>query len=254
LLAIFGSDARSLLFSGDEIKDKTVLKDFVAAYSQMHRWVEIKAGDQLLVIGADNYPFPIPLAKNPSGQWYFDTAAGKDEILARRIGKNELAAIALCMAAAEAQQKYYGQAHDGGKAGQFAQRFASDEGKQNGLYWTVSEGQSPSPLGPIGDFAKSMGYTGSGDKPQPFNGYYFRILTKQGDKAEGGAKDYVVNGQMTGGFAIVAYLAEYRNSGIMTFMAGEDCKVYQKDLGEKTADAAAALTEYNPGDGWTPAI
>jgi hypothetical protein len=254
LLPIFGADAKSLLFSGDEVKDKMVLKDFVAAYSQMHRWVNIKAGGQILVVGADNYPFPIPLVKNTSGQWYFNAADGKDEILARRIGKGELTAIGVAIAVGEAQQQYYGQLHDGSKVKEYAQRFGSDEGKQNGLYWAVAEGQPPSPLGVLGDFAKSVGYTSSGDKPQPFNGYYYRILTKQGDKAEGGAKDYLVNGRLTGGFAILAYPAEYRNSGIMTFIVGQDCKIYQKDLGEKTADVAAALAEYNPGDGWTPAI
>ena len=254
LLAIFGPDGRDLLSSGDAVKDKDVLQDFVAAYNQMHRWREIKAGGEMLYIGADNYPFPIPLGENPSGQWYFDTPAGKDEILARRIGKGELTAIAASGAIADAQQQYFSQTHDGDKVKQYAQHFVSDAGKQNGLYWSVPDGQSPSPLGQLGDFAKAVGYTSSGDKPQPFNGYYFRILTKQGDRAKGGAKDYLVNGKMTGGFAILAYPAEYRNSGIMTFIVGKDGIVFQKDLGEMTAQAAAALSEYNPGDGWNPAI
>ena len=254
LLAIFGPDAKDVLFSGDAVKDKDALQDFVAAYNQMHRWREIKAGGEMLYTGADNFVFPIPLAKNSSGQWAFDTAAGKDEILARRIGKGELTAIAACSAIADAEQQYFNQTHDGDKVKQYAQKLASDSGKQNGLYWTVPEGQNPSPLGPLGDFAKAVGYTNAGDKPQPFAGYYFRILTKQGDKAKGGAKDYLMNGKMTGGFAILAYPAEYRNSGIMTFIVGKDGIVYQKDLGEKTADAAAALVEYNPGDGWNLAI
>jgi hypothetical protein len=220
----------------------------------MHRWREIKAGGEMLYIGADNFIFPIPLGKNPSGQWYFDTAAGKDEILARRIGKDELTAIAACGAIADAERQYTGQTHDGDKTKQYTQKFVSDSGKQNGLYWTVPEGQAPSPLGLVGDFAKSMGYTTSGEKPQPFNGYYFRILTKQGEKAKGGAKDYLVDGRLTGGFAILAYPAEYRNSGIMTFIVGQDGIVYQKDLGERTSDIATAMAEYNPGDGWTPAI
>ncbi|HEY6292640.1 MAG TPA: DUF2950 domain-containing protein [Terriglobia bacterium] len=254
LLAIFGPDAKGVLFSGDEVKDKDALKDFVAAYDQMHRWREIKVGGEMLYTGADNYPFPIPLGQNPSGQWYFDTGAGKDEILARRIGKDELTAIAACSAIADAQQQYFGHTHDGDKVKQYAQKFTSDTGKQDGLYWVVLEGQTPSPLGLLGDFAKAAGYTNSGDNPQPFDGYYFRILTKQGDKAKGGAKDYLVNGKMTGGFAILAYPAQYRNSGIMTFIVGKDGIVYQKDLGETTTDAAAALAEYNPGDGWNPAI
>lgn len=254
LLAIFGPEAKDVLFSGDAVKDKDTLQDFVAAYNQMHRWREIKAGGEMLFVGADNFPFPIPLGKNPSGQWYFDTAAGKDEILARRIGRDELTAIAVSSAVASAQQQYFSRTHEGDKVKQYAQMFVSDEGKENGLYWTVPDDQTPSPLGQLGDFAKAAGYTNSGEKPQPFDGYYFRILTKQGDKAKGGAKDYLVNGEMTGGFAILAYPAEYRSSGIMTFIVGKDGIVYQKDLGENTADAAVALTEYDPGNGWNIAI
>jgi Protein of unknown function (DUF2950) len=253
LLAIFGQDAKDVLFSGDAVKDKDALQNFVAAYDQMHRWREMKAGGQMLYVGADNFPYPVPLGKNSSGQWSFDTAAGRDEILARRIGKDELTAIAACDAIADAQQLYFSRIHDSDKLKQYAQKFVADEGKQNGLYWHVPESQPPSPLGLLGDFAKAAGYTNTGDKPQPFNGYYFRILTKQGDKAKGGAKDYVVNGKMTGGFAILAYPAEYRNSGIMTFIVGKDGIVYQKDLGEKTGDVAGAMAEYNPGDGWRPA-
>lgn len=254
LLAIFGPEAKDILFSGDPVKDKQTLRGFAAAYNEMHRWREIKAGGEMLYVGADNFTFPIPLGKNPSGQWYFDTAAGRDEILARRIGRGELTAIAACSAAAEAQQEYYSQTHDGDQVKQYAQRFASDQGKQNGLYWATPDGQNPSPLGPLGDFAKALGYTSAGAGPQPFNGYHFRILTKQGDKAEGGAKDYVVNGKMTGGFAILAYPVTYRNTGIMTFIVGNDGVVYQKDLGETTTDTAAGLAEYNPGDGWKPAV
>jgi hypothetical protein len=254
LLAIFGPDGKDVLFSGDAVKDKDALQDFVAAYNQMNRWREIKAGGEMLYTGADNYPFPIPLGQNPSSQWYFDTAAGKDEILARRIGKDELTAIAASGAIADAQQQYFSQTHDGDKVKQYAQKFISDEDKQNGLYWSVPEGKAPSPLDQVHDFAKAAGYTNGGDKPQPFNGYYFQILSKQGDQAPGGAKDYIVNGKMIGGFAVLAYPAEYRNSGIMTFLVGKDGVVYQKDLGEKTADTAAAMAEYNPGDGWSPAI
>jgi len=254
LLAIFGPGAKEVLFSGDAVKDKDALQDFVAAYNQMNRWREIKAGGEMLYTGADNYLFPIPLGQDTSSRWYFDTEAGKDEILARRIGKDELTAIAACGAVAAAEQRYFDQTHDGDKAKQYSQKFVSDEGKQDGLYWPVPEGQAPSPLDQIHDFAKAAGYSNAGAKLQPFDGYYFRILTKQGDKAPGGAKDYIVNGKMVGGFAILAYPAEYRNSGIMTFIVGGDGIVYQKDLGEKTADIALALAEYNPGDGWNPAI
>jgi hypothetical protein len=249
LLAIFGPEGKDVLFSGDAVKDKNALQDFVVAYGQMNRWREIKAGGEILYIGADNYPFPVPLGRNPSGQWYFDTAAGKDEILARRIGKGELTAVAACLAVADAQQKYFSQTHDGDKVHQYAQKFVSDEARQNGLYWQVREGEPPSPLGPLGDFAKAVGYANSGGT-QLFNGYYFQILTKQGDKASGGAKDYTANGKMTNGFAILAYPVEYRNSGIMTFILAKDGTIYQKDLGEKTRDVALAMTEYNPGDGW----
>jgi hypothetical protein len=254
LLAIFGPDSNGVLFSGDAVKDKNSLQEFVAAYNQMHRWREIKVGGEMLYIGADNFPFPIPLGKNPSGQWVFDTAAGKDEILARRIGKDELTAIAACSAVADAQKTYFSQTHDGDKTKQYAQKFISDDGKQNGLYWPVAAGQPPSPLEQVRDFAKAAGYSNAGAKPQPFEGYYFRFLTKQGASAKGGAKDYLVNGHLTGGFAILAYPAEYRNSGIMTFIVGQDGVVYQKDLGEKTADIASAIAEYNPGDGWKPAL
>jgi len=253
-VAIFGPDAKDVVFSGDPVKDKDTFQDFVAAYTQMHRWREIKSGGEMLYTGADNWVFPIPLGKNPSGQWYFDTAAGKDEILARRIGKDELTAIAACMAIAKAQEQYFSQVHEGDKVKQYAQKLVSDEGTQDGLYWPVPEGQRQSPLEEVRDFAKAAGYTSAGAKPQPFDGYYFRILTKQGEKAKGGAKDYIVNGKMTGGFAVLAYPAEYRNSGIMTFIVGRDGTVYQKDLGEKTTEIAEAMTEYDPGDGWNPAI
>lgn len=254
ILKIFGANAKDVLFSGDPVKDKDAFAKFVEAYGKMNRWREINAGGEILYVGADNFPFPIPLQKNPSGQWYFNTAAGKDEILARRIGKDELTTIAACGALVDAQQEYFSQTHDGSKVKQYARQFGSDPGKQNGLYWSVPAGQPESPLGKLGDFAKASGYTSSGEKPQPFDGYAYRILTKQGDKAKGGAKDYLVDGNLTGGFAIVAYPVEYRNSGIMTFIVSKEGVIYQKDLGEKTAEAAAALAEYNPGEGWTPAL
>jgi hypothetical protein len=251
LLEIFGPDAKDVLFSGDPVRDKDVLEGFVAAYTQMHRWREIKAGGEMMYIGADNFVFPIPLGKNPSGQWYFDTDAGKDEILARRVGQDELAAIAACAAIADAQTRYFSQTHDGDKMKQYAQKLVSDDGRQNGLYWPVAAGQTPSPLEGVRDFAQAAGYANAGVQTQPFNGYYFRLLARQGDKAKGGAKDYIVNGKMTGGFAILAYPAEYRNSGVMAFIVGSDGILYQKDLGPNTTDVAGSLTEYNPGDGWT---
>jgi hypothetical protein len=234
LLAIFGPDGEEVLFTGDAVRDKASLADFVTAYTQMNRWGRIKAGGQTLYIGADNYAFPVPLDQNPSGQWYFDTAAGKDEILARRIGKNELTAIAACEATAGSQKQYFSQTHDGGRVKQYAQKFVSDPGKQNGLYWPVTEGRL-SPLDELGDFGKVMA-ANAGDQPPLFNGYFYRILTKPGR------------------FAILAYPAEYRNSGIMTFVIGKDGVVYQKDLGEKTGEVALAMTEFDLADGWSPAV
>ena len=254
LLTIFGPDAKALLSSGDAVKDQDDMRDFVAAYTQMHRWRKIKAGGEMLYIGADNFLFPIPLDEKSPGAWQFDTAAGKDEILARRIGRNELAAIAACTALANAQAQYFSQTHDADSVKQYARRIVRDAGKQDGLYWPISDAQAPSPLEDVAEFAKAAGYTSATNSSQPFNGYYFRVLTRQGDKAAGGAKDYIVNGMMTGGFAFLAYPAEYRNSGIMSFIVGPDGVVYQKDLGANTATAEATVTEYNPGDGWAPAL
>jgi Protein of unknown function (DUF2950) len=251
LLAIFGPEGTQALFAEDTAKDKDNLQDFVAAYTQMHRWGKIKAGGEVLHVGADNYTFPIPVGQNTSGQWYFDTAAGKDEILARRIGSGERTAISACEAIADAEHQYFNVAHEGGEAKQYAQKFGSDPGRQNGLYWPVSEGQASSPLGQLGDFARTLGATNASDQPKQFNGYYYRILTKQGDHAKGGARDYIVNGKMTRGFAVLAVPVDYRNSGIMSFMVGPDGVVFQKDLGQQTADVAAAITEYNPSDGWS---
>jgi hypothetical protein len=248
LLAIFGPDSKGVLFTGDTVRNQDNLRGFVASYEQMHRWGKLKAGGKVLYTGADNNTFPIPLDKNSSGPWSFDTAAGTDEILARRIGRGELTALAACGAAATAEDQYFS------KAKQYAQKFASHQGKQDGLYWPAAEGRAQSPLGPLGDFAKALGYSSAGEKPQPFNGYYYRILTKQGAAANSGAKDYIVDGKMTGGFAILAYPVEYRNTGIMTFIIGKDGVIYQKDLGEKTTDLGNTMTEYQPSDGWSPTV
>jgi len=252
LLAIFGPDGTQVLFAEDDAHDKDNLQDFVAAYTQMHRWGKIKAGGEVLYVGADNYSFPVPAGQNASGQWYFDTAAGKDEILARRIGRGERTAIVASQAIADAEHQYFNRGAELGETKQYAQKFASDAGQRNGLYWPVSEGQASSPLGPLGDFAKTLGANDAGDQPKTFNGYSYRILTKQGDRAKGGARDYIVNGKMTRGFAVLAFPADYRNSGIMSFLVGPDVVVYQKDLGPQTAEVAAAITEYNPSDGWSP--
>jgi hypothetical protein len=250
LLAIFGPGATELIVSGDPVQDKAARDKFVANYDEMHRWGTLTNG-KVLNIGAENYPFPFPLEKNASGQWYFDGDSAKEEILARRIGDNELSAIGVLNAMADAQADYFSQTHDGSNVHQYARKIASDEDKHNGLYWKSADDQAESPLGPLAASASAEGYGGNTQpSPQPFHGYFYRILTKQGSHAHGGVKDYVVNGNMTGGFAILAYPAEYRNSGVMTLIINQDGQVFQKDLGEKTADVAKTITELNPNDTW----
>jgi len=251
LLAIFGTESKEIISSGDAVQDKAMVNSFVFAYGVMHRWRKMADGAQILLIGADNFAFPIPLKRNTAGQWYFDAAAGKDEILARRIGRNELAAIDACAALADAQAEYFSQRRDGGSAKQYAVKFISDPGKQNGLYWESPEGQPKSPLGPMAAFATAEGYTAKPNSHLPFHGYYFRMLTRQGSHAQGGAKDYMVNGKLVGGFALVAYPAEYRNSGVMTFIINQDGVLFQKDLGTTTADAANAMSEFDPDASWS---
>jgi DUF2950 family protein len=253
LLAIFGPGATELIISGDVVQDKAARDKFAAGYDQMHRWGKLTNGGMVLTVGAENYPFPFPLLRNSSGQWYFDSNEAKEEILVRRIGDNELAAIDALIAMADAQSDYFSQTHDRSTVHQYAQKFISDEGKQNGLYWRAAENQPESPLGPLAANASAEGYGGNPPQtPQPFHGYLYRILTKQGDHAHGGAKNYIVHGNMIAGFAILAYPAEYRNSGVMTLIINQDGLVFQKDLGEKTAELAKAMNEFNPDDTWKP--
>jgi len=237
--------------SGDAVQDKAVVDAFVAAYGDMHRFRKMPDGAQILLVGADNFPFPIPLKKNAGGQWFFDTAAGKDEILARRIGRNELAVIDVCLAMADAQAEYFSEKRDGASAQQYALKFISDSGKQNGLYWDSPEGQPKSPLGPLVAFATDEGYNAKPAARAPFHGYNFRMLKKQGTHAPGGAKDYVVDGKMVGGFAFVAYPAEYGNSGVMTFLIDQDGVLLQKDLGKTTTETATAMDSFDPDNTWT---
>ena len=252
ILSIFGPNSESVIFSGDAVQDKNNANKFSTEYGVMHRWRKMADGSEVLVVGADNFPFPIPLKKNDRGQWFFDTAAGREEILNRRVGRNELATIEACRAAADAQQEYFSRVRDGATKRQYALKFISDPGKQNGLYWASAEGQPQSPLGPLAAFATSEGYSVKPDAHTPFNGYYFHMLQGQGSNAPGGAKQYVVDGKMVGGFAFVAYPAVYGNSGVMTFMINQDGVLLEKDLGQGTATTAAAMTEFDPGDGWTP--
>jgi hypothetical protein len=253
IIAVFGPDSKDIILSGDPVQDKNTDDKFIAAYTVMHRWRKMPDESQVLLIGADNFPFPIPLKKNTAGQWYFDVGEGREEILARRIGRNELSVMDVCMALADAQAQYYSQRLGDGSTQQYAVKFISDAGKQNGLYWDSPEGQPKSPLGPLAAFATNEGYSVKPDSHVPFHGYYFHMLTQQGSHAPGGAKDYLVNGKMTGGFAFVAYPAEYRNSGVMTFVINQDGVLLQKDLGSATNQTAAAMTEYDPDPSWTPA-
>ncbi len=250
LLAIFGPDSKEVISSGDPVQDRNAAAAFVAGYDVMHRWRKLTDGAQILLVGADNFPFPIPLKKNGDGKWFFDTAAGKDEVLDRRIGRNELAIIDVCRAVVDAQAEYFTLPHDGEKTKQFAMKFISDPGKQNGLYWKSPDGQPASPLGPLAAYATADGYSVKQDAHTPFHGYYFHLLTGQTDKAPGGAKNYIVDGKMTGGFAFVAYPAEYGNSGVMTFMINQDGVLLQKDLGKTTTQTVTAMTQFDPDPGW----
>jgi len=251
LLAIFGPESKPLISSGDAVEDKNIGEAFVEKYGMMHRWRRLEDGSQILLVGGDNFPFPIPLKKDAGGKWYFDTAAGKEEVLNRRIGRNELAIIEVCQAVGEAEGEYFSRLHDGATTKQYALKFISDPGKQNGLYWKSDEGQPESPLGPLVAFATAEGYSAKPEAHTPFHGYYFRMLKGQSKNTPGGAKDYMVGGKMVGGFAFVAYPAEYGNSGVMSFIMNQDGVLLQKDLGKTTAETASAMSEFDPA-GWSP--
>jgi hypothetical protein len=254
VLAIFGPQSKDIIFSGDTVQDKATIDAFVAAYGAMHRWRKMPDDAQILLVGADNFAFPIPLKKNGAGQWYFDTAAGKDEILARRIGRNELVTIDVCWALADAQAEYFSQSRNRGSANEYAVKFISDTGQQNGLYWDSPEGQPKSPLGPLVAFATTEGYSVKPNSHVPFHGYYFHMLNRQGSHAPGGARDYLVDGKMVGGFAFIAYPAEYGNSGVMTFMISQDGVLLQKDLGKTTTEIATAMTAFDPDASWSQVV
>jgi hypothetical protein len=254
VLAVFGPASKEIIFSGDPVQDKNTVDAFVVGYGVMHRWRKMPDGAQILMIGADNFAFPIPLKKNGSGQWFFDAVAGKDEILARRIGRNELAVIDVCGALADAQAEYFSQTHDDGNPPHYALKFISDNGKQNGLYWESPDGEARSPLGPLVAFATDEGYNVKPNSHVPFHGYYFHMLSRQGSHARDGAKDYVVDGKMAGGFAFVAYPAEYGNSGVMTFIINQDGVLLQKDLGKATAETATAMTAFDPDQSWSEVV
>ena len=248
LLEILGPTGKDVVSSGDPTEDLDARANFRVKYEEMHRFVTEPNGTVTLVIGAENWPFPIPLV-NKNGAWYFDTKAGKDEILFRRIGKNELFAIQACSDLVDAQKVYFEKAPYG-NSGEYAQKLVSDEGKHNGLYWDKAGDQVDSPIDPLIAYARQNHPANQVGSGIPFNGYYFRILTSQGSNAPGGAKNYIVNGKMTLGFAFVAYPAEYRSSGVMTFIVSKSGTIYEKDLGPNTTVDAQAITAYNPDSSW----
>jgi hypothetical protein len=247
MLDILGPDGEQIVSSGDETEDANSRANFVKRYQEMHRLVRESDGTNVLYIGALNWPTPIPVV-HMGNSWYFDTEAGKQEILYRRIGRNELSAIRICQELVAAQKEYSAEHKE------YARKIFSDEGQHDGLYWKAAEGERESPIGPLVALAVAEGYDKSQQgAPTPYRGYYFHILTRQGKNAPGGAKNYVVNGKMTEGFAFVAYPAEYRSSGVMTFVVTEDGVVYQKDLGRKTDVLAKAMKEYDCNPSWQKA-
>jgi len=245
--SVLGASSEGIISSGDAVLDQKNVDDFVRRYEQMNRWGKEVNGDQTLFLGVENWPFPVPLKKDTGGQWYFDTKAGIEEVLYRRIGNNEFAAIRVCGVLADGQMDYFDGLHDGSTVHQYAQKLISDPGKQNGLYWKAAEGEPDSPIGPLIAYANGEGYK---DKDAAFHGYFFRVLNSRGPKAPGGSKNYIVNGAMTGGFAFLAYPATYRNSGVMTFLVDSQGVIYEKDLGPKTADTANAITSFNADSTW----
>jgi DUF2950 family protein len=248
ILSILGPDGADIASSGDDVADNETREKFVAAYDAKHQVTMDGDSKAVMVIGQDDFPFPIPLVKK-NDAWRFDSAAGREEILYRRIGRNELDAIQASLAYVDAQNEYADKNRVGGVS-TYAQKIISSPGKKDGLYWPTSGNEDPSPLGELVAQATQQGYRVGGERA-PFHGYYFKILNKQGPAAPGGALNYVVSDKMIGGFGLVAYPASYRNSGVMTFIVSHDGVVYQKDLGPKTAQIAERMTSFNPDGSWT---
>jgi hypothetical protein len=249
-LVVLGRDGADIISSGDKVSDEAVRQRFVASYDARHQVVQEGNRKAILLIGDKDYPFPVPLIRNRNGTWSFDTDTGREEILFRRIGHDELSAIQTCLAYVDAQNEYAAKDRTGAGAGIYAQHFMSQPGTRSGLYWPAAQGEEESPLGELFIAATRQGYQ-PGHGRAPYHGYFYKILTKQGAAAKGGAVDYVVNGKMVGGFALVAYPAEYRNSGVMTFVVNHDGAVFQKDLGPNTAAIAEAITAFNPDRSWS---
>jgi hypothetical protein len=245
MLEIFGPDGKQVVSSGDDVQDKEMHANFAKKYQQMHRLVNEPDGTTSLYIGAENWPAPIPLV-HKGNTWYFDTEAGTKEILYRRVGRNEVTTIHVCRELVAAQKDYFSESHNA-----YAQKFFSSEGQHDGLYWKADAGAPQSPIGPLVASAVAEGYEQIPQGgPTPFHGYYFHVLYSQGRHAPGGSKNYIVAGKMTGGFAFVAYPAEYRSSGVMTFVVGSDGVVYEKDLGKNTESIVKAMKKFDPDSSW----
>jgi hypothetical protein len=248
IVTVLGPDGEDIVSSGDEVADAATRAKFIAAYDAKHTIAMEGDSKAVMVVGPDDFPLPIPLVRK-DGLWRFDTAAGREEILFRRIGENELDAIQSALAYVDAQDEYAEKDRTGAGVNTYAQRIISQPGKKDGLYWPTSQGEEVSPLGELIAEATKQGYRVGGGRT-PFHGYYFKILTKQGAAAAGGELEYIVNGKMIGGFALVAYPAEYRNSGVMTFIVNHAGTVFQKDLGPNTAQVAERMTAFNPDKTW----
>ncbi|MDR3415811.1 MAG: DUF2950 domain-containing protein [Nevskia sp.] len=249
LLQIFGPTGKDLVESGDDVADKTARTHFAAAYEARHTMRNVSTGRFILEVGKADWPVPVPIVKK-DGHWMFDSASGLQEVLYRRVGRNELAAIRVCHALIDAEREYALAGHDGNPSGAYTKRLVSEPGTQNGLYWPVKEDEPASPAGPFVAHASANGYDVLEGKPTPFYGYFFRVLTAQGPHAHRGARDYMVDGRLTAGVALLAYPAEYRNSGVMTFIISRHGTLYQKDLGPDTEAAAKAITAYDPDPSW----
>jgi hypothetical protein len=248
LMQILGPEAKAILYSGDPVADKTTREMFLEKYDQMNRLATEPDHSVTLYVGAENWPFPIPLIKK-NNAWLFDTPAGKKEILYRRIGRNEFNTIDTLHSLVDAEKEYASEPRGGEQTKQYAQKLLSDPGKHNGLYWKTEKGQPPSPMGSLVAEAFEEGYRKQ-EGPVPFHGYIYRLLRSQGKDAPGGEKNYMVDGKLTGGFAFVAYPVDYRNSGVMTFIVSQDGRIYQKDFGPNTESIASKMTAYDPDKSW----
>jgi hypothetical protein len=247
---VLGPGSANLIYTGDDVADQLMHDKFVAAYDKSLKIEMDGVTKATLVLGDNEWPFPFPLVKGSKG-WQFDAKAGAEELVNRHVGENELFTIRFCLAFGDAQREYAEQDRNGNGLLEYAQRFRSGEGKKDGLYWPSKQGEPDSPFGPLVSSAVNEGYSVASPNPSPFHGYYYRILTAQGTHAPGGSYDYLVNGNMIGGFALIAYPSRWGASGVMTFMCSHEGSVYQKDLGADTSEIASKVTRFDPDAGWT---